>query len=241
MPRQVLGRTRRNSRAYRRSSGARQPYTSIPISQIESVPTAEFFTKITLPNQRDMASSRTIPLTPHPPFFNIGDEVLYNHAGYRTKDEIGQTSPFGWRQWRTYTVRRNEYFTSSGKWMYQIAEIGGESVTLAEEEHLIDITYSPLTRVELAGDWYKANGGVKVNKTVNGGEGDQGGAVWVVKSCRLVGKESNSRMVVYDIQNECGSSLKDEKFNVTVEELVPYGGPKPDANGGYSRLRSIEK
>lgn len=156
-----------------------------------------------------------VPLTLHPPFFEIGDQVLYNQAGYRTKDEIGPATPFSWRQWRTYIVCRNEFLNSAGKWMYQIVEIGGVSEVIAAEEHLVEIQYPPMTRVVLAGESV-AKGGM---------------AKWVVKNCRLNTVKSND--VSYDLLNERGGMPRDVKFDVMVGEMVPYIGPKPDQEGNF--------
>lgn len=170
------------------------------------------------------------PYHTHPPFFNIGDEVIYNQIGHRTNDEIGRASPSAWRKWRTYIVRRNEYLTHEGKWMYQIAEIGGDTLTLAPEELLVDIRYPPHTRVELAKDWVGVLGkGEKMSQGRIEAE-----AKWIVKSCRLVGGKAGwGSFMVYDLQNENGEGLMDNKFNVKEGELMPYEGPKPDVEGHW--------
>jgi hypothetical protein len=187
-----------------------------------------------MPQFSKPAKEDMVALTPHPPFFEIGDEVLYNHAGYRTKDEIGNHSPMGWREWRTYIVRRNEYLTATGKWMYQISEIRGDSVTIAAEEHLVDVTFPPNTRVELVEDWLKRKAIMEGKQfSIDHYAGNRPEAVWVVKSCRLVGNKSNSAKIVYDLQDECGSSLVDDKFGMGPEQLIPYGGPNPDVNGQF--------
>lgn len=111
--------------------------------------------------------------------------------------------------------------------MYHIQEIGGESLTLAPEEHLVEITYPPFTRVVLVGE---VGGVVQGNQNGSGASGVK--PSWVVRSCRLEGKP-NPRNIVYDLRNENGNSLTDELLGVGVDMLAPFTGPKQDEEGRW--------
>ena len=156
--------------------------------------------------------------TLHPPFYNVGEEVLYNKTGFRTKDENSPPTAFSWRQWRTYIIRRNDYLTSEGNWVYQVLEVGGSSVAQAAEEDLVELPFLPQTRVKLAREWDQPEDKIETK--------------WVVQSCRLMGS-NNPANILYDVRNENGDSIQDEKFNVRVTELVPYANSASSEGGVF--------
>jgi hypothetical protein len=220
----------------------RDPVTISPLRLLDIEPLPIQATSIPAPiDDQHERSPQTmqLPVLTHRrrPYFPVGTEVLIDKPGYRTADDLRPNGRVSWRQWRTYTVRRNDLLITNDQgnliWMYQLSEVQGQATTNAEEHYLYEVAHPIHTRVE----FIHVRGACKYHGIIGHGCEEnmtkkRANPAWIIEACRLEGPAGYKR-VVYDVQDEQYGGMSGLRVHIEVNQLAPYTGPHSDEDGGW--------